>query len=197
MSGKLVALRRVQGDPVEMSDAALLAACGVGDSAALGALFDRHRASVQRFLSRMAHVEQRNVDDLVQETFLQVHRSAKKFAEKSTVKTWIIGIAVNVARHHARSEMRRRKATSNFVSQPQLAVVMPTETTLQAQFVAKLQQGLAELPPELREVFVLCDLEEIPGAEAAHLLNVRQGTLWWRLSEARKRLRTVMQGARS
>ena len=92
MKGKLLALRRVAGDPAEMSDVALLAACAVGDSAALGALFDRHRSAVQRFLARLA--DQRDTDDLVQETFLQVNRSADRFRGRSSVKTWILGIAV-------------------------------------------------------------------------------------------------------
>ena len=51
-----------------------------------------------------------------------------------------------------------------------------------------------QLAPDLREVFVMCDLEEVPGAEAATALGLREGTLWWRLSEARKALRKALEG---
>lgn len=192
MKGKLLALRRVAGDPVEMSDIALLAACGVGDGAALGALFDRHRSAVQRFLARLA--DQRDTDDLVQETFLQVNRSAVRFRGGSSVKTWILGIAVNVSRHHRRAEARRNSATTSFVGQSQGAPMTPDEATRKREFAVHLQHALAELPRDLREAFVMCDLEEVPGAEAAAVLGVREGTLWWRLSEARKTLRAALEG---
>ncbi len=192
MKGKLLALRRVAGDPVEMSDVALLAACAVGDSAALGALFDRHRTAVQRFLARLA--DQRDTDDLVQETFLQVNRSADRFRGRSSVKTWILGIAVNVSRRHRRTEARRHSATTSFVGQPQPSPMTPDEATRKRQFAVHLQRALAELPCDLREAFVMCDLEGVPGAEAAAVLGVREGTLWWRLSEARKTLRAALEG---
>jgi RNA polymerase sigma-70 factor (ECF subfamily) len=194
MKGKLLALRRVSGEPSEMSDVALLAACAVGETAALGALFDRHRMMVHRFLARLAGADQGNTDDLVQETFLQVNRSAARFRGRSAVRTWMLGIAVNVSRRHARSETRRRTATTNFIGQPQRSPVTPDETARKRQFAQHLQRALAELPQDLREAFVMCDLEEIAGAEAATALGIRQGTLWWRLSEARKALRTALEG---
>ncbi len=192
MKGKLLALRRVAGDPVEMSDTALLAACAVGDGAALGALFDRHRSAVQRFLARLA--DQRDTDDLVQETFLQVNRSADRFRGGSSVKTWILGIAVNVSRHHRRAEVRRNSATTTFIGQPQPSPITPDEATRKREFAMHLQRALVELPHDLRVAFVMCDLEEVPGVEAAAVLAVREGTLWWRLSEARKALRAALEG---
>lgn len=193
MKGKLLALHRVRGEPAEMSDAALVAACAAGDTAALGALFDRHRAMVHRFLTRLAGAD-RDTDDLVQETFLQVHRSAARFGGRASVKTWLLGIAVNVSRRHRRTEGRRRTATSDLGRQPQRPSSAPDEATHNRQLVAHLLGALAALPPELREAFVMCDLEEVPGAEAAAVLGIRPGTLWWRLSEARRALREALDG---
>ena len=48
------------------------------------------------------------------------------------------------------------------------------------------------LPHDLRAAFVLCDLEEMPGVEAARALDVRAGTLWRRLHEARRALRAAL-----
>lgn len=194
MKGKVLALRRITGSPSEMSDVALIAACAVGDTAALGALFDRHRAVVHRFLARLAGADQRHTDDLVQETFLQVHRSAARYRGRAAVRTWMLGIAVNVARRHGRTEARRRTATTSFSDQPRHAAPTPDEAARTREFVQHLERALAALPRELREAFVICDLEQIAGAEAASALGIREGTLWWRLSEARKALRGALEG---
>ena len=75
-----------------------------------------------------------------------------------------------------------------------LADWTPDEATRKREFALHLQRALAELPRGLREAFVMCDLEEVPGVEAAAVLGVREGTLWWRLSEARKTLRAALEG---
>jgi len=108
VSAKLVPLRRVAGEIAEMSDEALLAACGTGDGAALGALFDRFSTAVYRFAARLATTDDLARDDVVQATFLEVRRTAHTFRGTSSVKTWILGVAANVARHTLRTERRRR-----------------------------------------------------------------------------------------
>ena len=65
MTAKLVPLRRVSGDITEMSDEALLAACGPGDAPALGALFDRFHLAVYRFASRLPMTDDLARDDLL------------------------------------------------------------------------------------------------------------------------------------
>src|SRR5450432_3742122 len=94
----------------ELCDEALVLACVAGDGRALEELFYRHGAQVHRVLVRLGHVDRKDLEDLVQSTFLEVHRSAKGFSGRSAVSTWILGIAMNVARHHVRGEARRRSA---------------------------------------------------------------------------------------
>src|SRR5262249_12780291 len=107
VTGKLLTFRRPGAAPTG-SDAALLAACAVGDAGALGALFDLYHAEVERFIGRLAWCPAAELGDLVQNTFIEVRRAARRFEGKSTVRTWIFSIAVNVARRHARGERRRR-----------------------------------------------------------------------------------------
>ena len=97
-------------DQRERSDESLVLACADGDGRALEELFHRHGKQVYRILGRLSHVDGRDLEDLVQVTFLEVHRSARRFSGRSAVGTWIISVALNVARHHARSESRRRTA---------------------------------------------------------------------------------------
>jgi RNA polymerase sigma-70 factor (ECF subfamily) len=194
-AGKLLPLRRDAPAPeAAISDAALLAACAVGDGAALGALFDRHQRSVARFIGRLARPGTGELADLVQTTFIEVNRAAAAFKGKSTVRTWIFGIAANVVRHHVRGEMRRRALLAEVTSRVPPNGGAPDEAAVHRQLLRRLHDALHALPPALRETFVLCELEEVPGAEAARALGVREGTLWWRLHEARRRLRAAVDG---
>ena len=70
----------------------------------------------------------------------------------------------------------------------------PDDATIRAQLVHRLAPALARLSHELREVFVLGDVEGIPGVEVARALDLRQGTVWRRLHEARRRLRLALDG---
>ena len=194
-TGKLIALRRVQGRPREMSDEALIAACAVGESAALGALFDRHHRCVYRFLSRLATTNADDIDDLVQTTFLEVWRSAQRYRSKGAVRSWIFGIAANVARHYVRSEMRRRNAHAGFAERPASVQSTPGDLAERRELVDQLGTALRALSHDLRVAFVMCDLEGVPGVEAARSVGVRQGTMWRRLHDARKALREVLDGS--
>jgi RNA polymerase sigma-70 factor (ECF subfamily) len=189
--GKLIPLRRLAGDTAEMSDEALLAACAVGERAALGALFDRHHQGVFRFLGRLIAAERHALDDLVQNTFLEVWRSAGRFASRGAARSWILGVAANVARHHVRGEARRRAVLERLpdVGSPGRR---PDDAAADRELVARLDAALAALPHDLAVAFVLCDLEDVPGVEAARALGVREGTMWRRLHDARKRLRAAM-----
>src|SRR5262249_54293062 len=172
-AGKLLPLRRPVPAPEEIeaiSDAALLAACALGDGAALGALFDRHHRSVERFIGRLARSSTEELADLVQTTFIAVNRAARAFKGRSTVRTWIFGIAANVVRHHVRGEMRRRALLAEVTTRGAVNGGAPDETAEQRQLLRRLHDALHALPPVLRETFVLCELEEVPGTEAARAL---------------------------
>jgi len=198
--GQLVPLRRRDEQRAavsDISDEALLAACGIGDTAALGALFDRHHEAVYRLLSRLLRSEPVEIDDLVQLTFLEVWRSAKKYGGRGAVRSYLFGIAANSVRHHIRGAARRRAAHAD-VPAPAPAGT-PDAVAMRAQQVHRLAEALDELPHDLRAVYVLCDLEDVPGVEAARVLGIRVGTLWRRLHEARRALRDAIddEGGRS
>ncbi len=172
-----------------------MAACAVGESAALAALFDRYQRVVLRYLSRLCGLDSRELDDLVQATFIEVQRSCSAFSARSSVKTWLLGIATNVARHHARSQTRQRAlhtaAAAAFRPQP---ASRPDQIAEQRELLARLQTALDGLSHDLRVAFVMCELEEVPGVEAARVLGIREGTLWRRLHDARRKLRAAIEG---
>jgi len=194
-AGKLLPLRRLderRAAVSEISDEALLAACGVGDTAALGALFDRHHVPVYRLISRLLRMEASAIDDLVQTTFMEVWRSARKYDARGSVRSFLFGIAANTVRHHIRSAKRRRDALTD-LPEP-LPPRAPDDIAIRTQQMIRLVAALEELPHDLRVAYVMCDLEDIPGVDAARALDVRAGTLWRRLHEARRALREAIGG---
>jgi len=195
MTARLVPLRRIGGDITEMSDEALLAACGTGDAPALGALFDRFHLAVYRFASRLPMTDDLARDDLVQATFLEVRRAAPAFRGTSSVKTWILGIAANIARHTLRAERRRRVHQAKFLERVD-AAPEPLDAQLERRkLLARVAEALSRLPRDQQIAFILCDLEQLPGVEVARVLDIPEGTLWRRLHTARKAMRHAIERA--
>jgi RNA polymerase sigma-70 factor (ECF subfamily) len=195
-TGKLLPFRRVTGEVTELSDEALLAACATGDTAALGALFDRFSVAVYRFVARLPTTDIGARDDLVQATFLEVRRTASRFRGGSSVKTWLLGVAANVARHQLRGERRRRVHQARFLDG--LAAVpnsddRPDEQVDRKRLLAQIQTALARLPHDQQVAFILCDLEQLAGVDVARALEVPEGTLWRRLHHARKAMRAAIE----
>jgi len=191
-------LRLVKDEPWVASDEELVNACARGDRGALGELYDRHSVALYRFLSRLCGASSADLDELVSETFLHVFRSAARFRAQAAVRTWITGIAANVGRHHVRSESRRRAFLGNLREcQPAgdgEAGADAVRSVERRDLLRKLTALVTALPHDLRVVYVMCDVEELPGAEAARALGVPEGTVWRRLHQARRSLRTALGG---
>jgi RNA polymerase sigma-70 factor (ECF subfamily) len=195
MTGKLVPFRKsTSGALAGLSDEALVASCAVGENSALAELFKRHGERVYRVLGRLPGVDGRDLEDLVQATFIEVHRSAPKFGERAAVGTWILGIAVNVVRHHVRSEVRRRALTTAAAGEGEIvAASRPDEDAVRRQLMARLERAVAALPEDIQLVFCMCELEGIKGVEVARILGMREGTVWRKLHEARTILREAVE----
>jgi RNA polymerase sigma factor (sigma-70 family) len=210
VKGKLLPLRRARaatGEPAEdgagpgdraqerMSDEALVAACSVGDAAALGALYDRLQPQVWRFLARLTgrHTVD-DLDDLVQATFLAVGSAAARYRGGAAVRTWVFAIAANVARRHAEGRSQHQRAIDRFAELPADPAARPDETTLRRDLLRRVREALDSLPHDLRVAFVMCEVEEVAGREAARVLDIPEGTLWRRLHDARRAVRAAVDG---
>ena len=189
--GKLLPFRRVRGTVDELSDRALVSAVAEGDQAALGALYDRFQRDVYRFAAHLSRGDAQ-IDDVVQNTFIEAYRSARRFRGDAAVKTWLFGIAANLVRAQRRSEHRRASATTALASVPTRAPSVNEMITIEQQR-RWLAAAIDSLTPALREVYVLCVTEELPGREAAAALGIREASLWRRLSDARAALRAAIE----
>jgi RNA polymerase sigma-70 factor (ECF subfamily) len=151
--------------------------------------------AVYRFAARLPVTDELARDDLVQATFLEVRRAAPSFRGTSSVKTWILGIAANIARHTLRTERRRRVHQARYLEHLPDASV-PLDAQLERRkLLARVAEALAALPRDQQIAFILCDLEQLPGAEVARVLEIPEGTLWRRLHTARKAMRVAVEKA--
>ena len=79
---------------------------------------------------------------------------------------------------------------------PAAVAAGPADAVIQAQQRDRIAAALDRLPHDLRTAYVMCDLEDIPGVEAARILEIRPGTMWRRLHDARRALREAIEGDR-
>jgi RNA polymerase sigma-70 factor, ECF subfamily len=135
--------------------------------------------------ARRLGVTSLHVDDVVQEVFLVVHRRLHEFEGRSSLRTWLFGIARRVVRDHARSA--RRKPTEPYGAiEPATAACDAADAQLTQLEDARLLHALLdELDADKREVFVLAELEQMSGPEIAAALDENLNTVYARLRAAR------------
>lgn len=176
------------------SDAALLSLIGGGDWAALGALFDLYGAAVRRFI-RNSGVPASDVDDLVQQTFLDVPNASRRFDNRFSGRGWLLGIAAIIVARHRRSRGRQAARQAAWASDPALLPAQnDTWRELEWRQSAERALGaLGRLTSKKREVFVMIVLGDISGEEAAQTLGVPIATVWTRMHHARRDLRRMLE----
>ena len=113
--------------------------------------------------------------------------------QQSSGRSWICGVTASLARRHQRAERRRSSAFSRLSTWVTRTAAPHGDDVARRQLVDRLSAALDELPHDLRVAYVMCELEEVPGVEAARALGVRPGTMWRRVHDARKRLRAVIE----
>jgi RNA polymerase sigma-70 factor (ECF subfamily) len=164
----------------ESTDAALLADAATGGEAAFVELYRRRRDDVYRFAYALTR-SRAFAQDATQEVFLQVLENAGRFdPAKGTARSWLLGCARHVVIDRLRAESRR------FDEAPEQAAAADQEgRVLVEQRLVRLHAAIARLPLEYREALVLCELAELPYAEAAAVLDCPVGTVRSRLHRAR------------
>jgi RNA polymerase sigma-70 factor (ECF subfamily) len=185
---------RSAADALDRADMAKLQA---GESDALNQLMERHATPVFHFLCRMVGNED-DANDLAQETFVRVFKSAKSFRLNQKFATWLFTIAANLARNHFRWRSRHPNLSLD-AENPEteqtlgrtLATNSPTpnETALADERARAVRAAVSHLPEDLREAIVLCEWEERSVAEAATILETTPKAVESRLYRGRGLLR--------
>jgi RNA polymerase sigma-70 factor (ECF subfamily) len=145
-------------------------------------IYEAHFDFVWRALLRLGVGAQ--VEDAVQDVFLVVHRRRDTFAARSTLKTWIYGIALRVARDYRRRQ-RRKGGLTSLATEPEATSGDPYLSAEQRQAAALLREALSTLDDDQREVFVLAELEQLTVPEIAQAVGIKLNTAYSRLRLAR------------
>jgi RNA polymerase sigma-70 factor (ECF subfamily) len=180
---------------VEDSDD-LVARLAAGDDAALREAYRQHRDGVRTFARRLLD-DGAAAEDLVHEVFVALPRAARRFRGDTSLRQFLISMAVNHARHHVRAAARRRRAQQRLGQQPVAPTVTPERAAENQQLGRALAAALDQLPLDLRVAFVLCELEERSSAEAARIVGTSDGNMRLRLFNARRRLRSLLDAWRT
>jgi len=171
---------------------ALVQRCRDGDAAAWRQLYREHQPRVKRFVTRLGAHEDA-VEDLVQQTFMGLLTSMKRYRGEAALSTWLYRIASNLVAKAHRSATRQRRFSLSLIWSAGRTVSDQTTTTPEAQSAAREQLGTveraaADLSPKLRTVWVMVELEQLTPDEVARALDIKPATVRSRLFEARKRV---------
>jgi RNA polymerase sigma-70 factor (ECF subfamily) len=179
---------------VALPEEHLVARLRAGDRDAVEQAYVAHHAAIRGFARRLVG-DTTTAEDLVHDTFVALPRAIRSFRAEASLRSFLIGVAVNHAKRHIRSAMRRRRATEKLA-----AVVAVTPATVDASDVLerkrladRLSAALDDLPLDQRVVFVLCEAEQRSSVEVAKIVSAPEGTVRTRLMHAKKKLRAALE----
>lgn len=160
------------------------------------AIYDEHFDFVWRSLRRLG-VPDGRLDDAAQDVFVVVHRRLAEFAHRSSVKTWLFGIVLRVARDHRRSQKRKDKPIQSDINPdpdglPDLSGADPAHRAETADAIRLLQQLVNQLGEEKREIFLLSELEQMTAPEISEALGIAVTTVHSRLRAARSEFESAL-----
>jgi RNA polymerase sigma-70 factor (ECF subfamily) len=151
----------------------------------VGAVYDAHGEHVWRSLHRLG-VASADLPDLTQEVFVVVHRRRADFDAAQSIRGWLWGICVGLARNYKKRAFRH---TERLVDAPEGIGGGDAEGDLDTRRRGERgRRALSELDPERRAVFVMFEVEGMSGRAIAEALDLPIGTVHSRLHAARGEL---------
>jgi RNA polymerase sigma-70 factor (ECF subfamily) len=191
MPGLAMVTEQALGEVAEPEDA-LVARLQRAEPDAVAEVYDAHHAAVRAFAKRLLG-DAAAAEDLVHEVFVSLPKASRNFRGESSLRTFLISVAVNHARHHVRAAQRRRRAISAYGELPSADARDPEHEARRKELAELLTRALDTLPVEQRVAFVLCEVEERTSREAAEIVGAPEATLRTRLFHAKKKLRQALE----
>jgi RNA polymerase sigma-70 factor (ECF subfamily) len=165
-----------------------------GDRVAFGKLIRQHQQRIHRLALHLTG-NAGEADDITQETFLRAYRAISRFDGRADLFTWLYRICVNVSLNLR----RQRKRVTTDIDDPRVPEPVseqagsdPALAAQQAQAYRSLTAAMDGLSEVLRTTLVMACVDQIPYAEIARILECSEGTVAWRVHEARRKLRDAL-----
>jgi RNA polymerase sigma-70 factor (ECF subfamily) len=173
----------------------LIASARRGDMDAFAELVRRYERPVVHFCQRMIGSRE-DAEDIAQESFVRVYRYLGRLRPEAKFSTLLFGIARNLALNFIRDAGRRgRGVTHSLTTEEQNeqpvedGMYRPDRAARLNEIEALIEEGMALLSPEHREVLVLRELQGLDYNTIAEIVKCRKGTVKSRIARAREQLR--------
>ena len=177
-----------------ISEEELLQRARSGDLDASKLLIERYAPMIYKYFRAM-ELSSGQIDDLMNETFTAFWESIHQFQGRSSLKTWIYGIAHNIrSRHFTEKQKGLRALTKPFIERfksfyAQNKHKTPEEELIIAESKQLVSIALKSMPISLREILVLRFMEELSLEETANILKIPTGTVKSKTHRAKEVLR--------
>ena len=172
---------------METPDETLAAAAAQGDRAAFSVLLTRHYDRVFRTAYRLTG-RRADAEDLAQDICAALPAKLRLWRGEARFTTWLYRVTVNAAHDQRRRQSTRSRAATGWGDwEIERQASMAEDAGAQAWLAAAMRH----LPPDLRDTAALICGEELTQAEAAQVLGLSEGTVAWRMSEVKRRLRDI------
>lgn len=173
--------------PDETPDEALAARAADRDRKAFAALLGRHYDRLHALAFRLTG-SRTEAEDLTQDICLALPDKLRSYRAEARFSTWLYRVAVNAAHDRRRRAATRGKALDGWGDWERARLDEIDEARAAQDWLATAMRAL---PPELRDTLALTLGEDLSQAETAEILGLSEGTIAWRMSEVKKRLRAV------
>jgi RNA polymerase sigma-70 factor, ECF subfamily len=181
------------------TDRELIEQTKAGDSSAFGMLVRRHQRRIFRLAFHLVR-SGAEAEDLTQETFVRAYQAINRFDGRSEPFTWLYRIAVNLSLNSLRARKVTRGSTPS--DDPRVEALLretrpshgrdPATATQEKQMAAALCEGIDALSDTLRTTLILVCIDGLAHEDASKVLGCPEGTVAWRVHEARRRLRDYL-----
>lgn len=174
-----------------MNEILLIARARGGDSAAFGELVEQYRDSVYRLAYRMcgnAH----DADEAAQEAFVAAWRGLPNFRGDAKFSTWLYRLTTNASIDLMRRENRHRAVAEDEMPEIEDRADSPQQQVERTEQQEAVQQALASLSEDYREILLLRYMQELDYTEIAEVLRLPAGTVKSRLNRAKAALKSAL-----
>ena len=168
----------------------LIGDCAGGDAHAWRKLHRKYYPVAAAFLRKLG-VKERDLEDAAQEVFLQVHKYLPRFRGEAELSTWLYRLCITQARH-TRRRTRLTDALLQVLSLSPAEALVSTQSFSEDVARRRIEQALSALSETERAVFVLYEMEGVPGKEIAEIVKCPEATVWRRLHYARRTFREAL-----
>lgn len=170
------------------TDEDLARAAAKGDAAAFSALLERRYDGLFALAFRLTGARA-EAEDLTQDICATLPARIAQYRGEARFTTWLYRVAVNAAHDRRRRQAVHARAADGWGNWEIARRAADSET---AGRIGWLMAAMAALPDDLRDTLALV-LDDMTHREAGEVLGVSEGTVSWRISEARKRLRAIRE----